>query len=289
VLLVGLGVGLGPRLFGTGPAPLDTEAPAEPVEEPAGEPGTTRTRPADGMLMVHVPGGTFQMGSAEGDPDAEVDEFPQHPVTLDGFWIDHHEVTNTQYRQCAEAGACQAPPEACDYGGFDQAHRADHPVLCVDWYGAAAYCEWAGARLPTEAEWEYAARGPERRIYPWGNTFDGRYLNSCDINCPADWKDGSYDDGYAMTAPVGRNQFGASWCGALDMAGNVWEWVADRYGSYSDAGQVNPVGPATGDGLVRGGGWGSMPSSFRTAQRHEHAPELSDDDIGFRCVVVPGE
>jgi formylglycine-generating enzyme required for sulfatase activity len=277
-LLVGLGVGLGPRLFGTSPAPPDTEAPVEPVEEPAGEPGMTWTRPADGMVMVHVPGGTFQMGSAEGDPDAEVDEFPQHPVTLDGFWIDHHEVTNTQYRQCAEAGTCQAPPEACDYGGFDQAHRADHPVLCVDWYGAAAYCEWAGARLPTEAEWEYAARGTDNFTYPWGNSPpDNTLLNYA----------GNVED----TTPVGSYPSGASWCGARDLAGNVWEWVADWYGKYQSEALKNPAGPPAGTfKVLRGGSFADGLTCIRAAHRRDDV--LPDDhmaSVGFRCAGQAGE
>jgi len=239
------------------------------------------------------------------------DEQPVHSAVLHGFWIDRTEVTVMQFAAFVQATGYRTTAELTGVGriwvstvgdwqevsGANWRHpegpgsgvQEAHPVVQVSWRDATAYCTWVGGRLPTEAEWEYAARGPERRIYPWGNTFDGMYLNSCDINCPAEWRDGRYDDGYATTAPVGINSSGASWCGVLDMAGNVWEWVRDRYGPYLDTEQVNPVGPATGDGLVRGGGWGSMPSSFRTAQRHKHAPDLCDDDIGFRCVIVPGE
>ena len=133
---------------------------------------------------------------------------------------------------------------------------ADHPVIKVSWYGANAYCQWVEARLPTEAEWEYTARGEQRYIYPWGDTFDGARLNFCDVNCAYDHRETVYDDGYEMTAPVGSYRSGAIWCDALDMAGNVWEWVADWYEDYPSAVQTNPVGPATGDYKVqRAGGW----------------------------------
>jgi len=282
VLLVGLGVGLGPRLFGTSPAALDTGAPVAPVEEPAGEPagepGTTRTRSVDGMVMVHVSGGTFQMGSAEGAPGAEAGEFPQHPVTLDGFWIDQTEVTNRQYRQCEEAGACQAPSSDCEWGGYEHAHRADHPVVCVDWYMAAAYCEWAGARLPTEAEWEYAARGPDNFIYPWGNSPpDNTLLNYA----------GNVED----TTEIGSYLDGASWCGALDLAGNVWEWVADWYGKYVSEALANPAGPPAGTfKVVRGGSFADGPTCIRAAHRyHDLLPDDPRASLGFRCAGQAGE
>ena len=306
VLLLILGVTLGPRLFGATSPPADapaerptdepamapaeapaeqptevptaapTQAPTEPPTEavaggPAIEPGTTWTRPADGMVMVHVPGGTFQMGSDESDPDAEVEEFPQHAVTLDAFWIDQTEVTNTQYRQCVEAGVCQAPPEACDYGGYVHEHRADHPVLCVDWSGAAAYCEWAGARLPTEAEWEYAARGPDSAIYPWGNSPpDSTLLNYAGI----------VDD----TTEVGSYPDGASWCAALDMAGSVWEWVADWYGKHPAEAQTNPTGQPAGEYKVaHGGSYFDGPAYVRAALRFQALPDDRTPSRGFRC------
>jgi formylglycine-generating enzyme required for sulfatase activity len=278
VLLVGLGVGLGPRLFGTGPASLEPEAPAEAVEEPAGEPGTTRTRSVDGMVMVHVPGGTFQMGSAEGDPDAEEIEFPQHAVTLDGFWIDQTEVTNAQYRQCEEAGACQAPSTDCEWGGYEHAHRENHPVVCVDWYMAAAYCEWVGARLLTEAEWEYAARGPDNFIYPWGDSPpDNTLLN--------------YGGNVEDTTEVGSYLDGASWCGVLDLAGNVWEWVADWYGKYTSEALTNPAGPPAGTfKVVRGGSFADGPTCTRAAHRyHDLLPDDPRASLGFRCAGQAGE
>jgi formylglycine-generating enzyme required for sulfatase activity len=165
----------------------------------------------------------------------------------------------------------------------------DFPAIEVSWYGAAAYCSWVGGRLPTEAEWEYAARGPQARLYPWGNTFDGRLANYCDINCAYDWRDTDSDDGFAEWTSVGSFPGGASWCGALDMAGNVWEWVNDwwseDYHAHSPA--DNPQGPDSGTlRVARGGSWfdegrqagascrkGLTPSSYRMHW------------VGFRCVV----
>jgi len=243
------------------------------------------------MVMVYVPGGTFQMGSDEGDPSAGGDEFPQHSVTLDGFWIDQMEVTNAQYRQCVEAGACRAPT-TCNRGEptYGEVARADHPVVCVDWSGAAAYCAWAGARLPTEAEWEYVARGPQGLVYPWGGEFDGARLNYCDANCEESWADGAVDDGYADTAPVGSYPGGVSWCGALDMAGNVWEWVADWWGKYPSEAQTNPAGPEMGGyKVLRGGGWSDNQEYVRAANRNYYPPDARFDHVGFRCVGQPGE
>jgi formylglycine-generating enzyme required for sulfatase activity len=265
------------------PPSAPTEAPTEPpteepYEEPTLEPSITWTRPSDGMVMVHVPGGTFQMGSREGDPDAGGDEFPQHSVTLDGFWIDRTEVTNAQYHQCVEAGACQAPT-MCDWGEptYGETAKADHPVVCVNWSGAAAYCEWAGARLLTEAEWEYAARGPDNFTYPWGNSSpDNTLLN--------------YHGNVGDTTEVGSYSDGASWCGAQDLAGNAWEWVADWYDDYPSEAQTNPTGPETGDDKVlRGGGWHDSQKSVRAANRNHFTPDHRYSDVGFRCVGQPGE
>jgi formylglycine-generating enzyme required for sulfatase activity len=269
--------------------------------------GDAWTRPVDDAAMVYVPGGDFLMGSTEAEIDAAVSqceqvrtvctrsfyehETPQHAVTLDGFWMDRTEVTNAQYRRCVEAGVCRAPT-TCDWGEptFDDASQADHPVGCVDWRGAQTYCEWAGARLPTEAEWEYAARGPEGNIYPWGHTFEGARLNHCDANCESPWADETVDDGYAESAPVGSYPDGASWCGALDLAGNVWEWVADWLGPYPDEAQTNPTGPATGrERVLRGSSWVYDEERFRTSARDFIVPAERDSPIGFRCAVSPGE
>jgi formylglycine-generating enzyme required for sulfatase activity len=257
--------------------------------------GDTWPRPADGMTVVYVPGGTFQMGSTDAEVEAEASqceqkpvnrvycerkfyeyESPQHPVTLDGFWMDRTEVTNARYALCVKDGDCRASHLANDptYSG------ADYPVAGIPWQDAADYCAWAGGRLPTEAEWEYAARGTEGCIYPWGNEFDcaggnfGDDLTDC-------------DDGHAHTAPVARFPAGASWCGALDMAGNVWEWVSDKHGDYPAAAQTNPTGPAEGDrNVLRGGSWGYGRSGVRAAYRYPVPPSANYLGVGFRCVVV---
>jgi Tol biopolymer transport system component len=264
--------------------------------------GDTWIRPADGMTMVYVPAGQFEMGSNDDDVGYAMqlcneyrddcqrqwyeNEQPVHMVALDGFWIDKYEVTNAQYQMCVEAGGCQAPT-TCNWGTptYGKADKADHPVVCVDWQGAQDYCEWAGGRLPTEAEWEYAARGAARNVFPWGDTFDGTLANFCDTNCTQDWKNSGYDDGYSQTAPVGSYPDGISWCGAEDMAGNVWERVSDWYDSdyYRVSPAENPVGPSSGEYRVaRGGSWrdGSLPAAFRY---YSGVPSLRTSNVGVRC------
>jgi formylglycine-generating enzyme required for sulfatase activity len=243
----------------------------------------TWTRPVDKMVMVYVPAGEFEMGSTEGRDN----EQPVHAVALDGFWIDQAEVTNAQYRRCVEAGACQAPM-TCDWGEptYEDLSKADYPVVCVDWYGAQTYCEWAGARLPTEAEWEYAARGPEGFIYPWGDEFDCSLGNFDDETQVDDHVNpgGEGCDGYVKTAPVESFPGGASWCDALDMAGNVWEWVADWYRDYPSGRQVNPMGPSSGSVRVqRGGSWYNPLDCMRGAYRDVSPPDVTSDNWGFRC------
>jgi formylglycine-generating enzyme required for sulfatase activity len=147
-----------------------------------------------------------------------------------------------------------------------------------------------GGRLPTEAEWEYAARGQEGTLYPWGNTFDGTRLNYCDLSCTNPWRDETIDDGYAESAPVGSYSNGASWCGALDMAGNVWEWVADWVGYYPASAQANPTGPATGEEKVlRGSSWVYDRERVRTSARDFIKPDERDSPIGFRCAIPAGQ
>ena len=257
--------------------------------------GRTITRAQDGMEMVFVPAGEFQMGSTdeeveqawqmckEHQPDCLRELFEGergvHTVALDGFRLDRTEVTNAQYRLCVEAGACDPSQDEVKWDVY-----GDNQPVGVDWNRAQTYCQWAGARLPTEAEWEYAARGPEARIYPWGDTFDGTKLNFCDKNCPQEWADESVDDGYDVTAPVGSYPDGASWCGALDMAGNVWEWVADWHGDYTAGRQVNPTGPASGQRkVVRGGPCTFVGVGNRGAFRAGIDPGLSYFLLGVRC------
>jgi formylglycine-generating enzyme required for sulfatase activity len=261
-----------PPTFTVTPTPALTDTPFPTVSLPSF--GDIWTRPADGMVQVYVPAGEFQMGSTTYD-----DEEPVHTVALDGFWLDRTEVTNAQYQKCVAAGDCEVSRCASDsnYNGATQ------PVVCVSWHDAVAYCEWAGGRLPTEAEWEYAARGPEALTYPWGNTWDcarGNFNADCGF------------DSYDYTAPVGSFPEGASWVGARDLSGNVWEWVADWYGSYPSGRQVNPAGPQSGSyRVLRGGSWGNNENHVRGANRLGSAPSNTFDNYGFRCGVsaAPGE
>jgi formylglycine-generating enzyme required for sulfatase activity len=264
------------------------------VGSPLAALGDTRVRDADGMTMIYVPGGTFRMGSTDAQVEDEasqceqnpvnrvycerkfyVYEAPQHPVTLGSFWMDRTEVSNGQYARCVQDGACRVSRLASDptYNGDD------YPVAGIPWQDAMDYCTWAGGRLPTEAEWEYAARGAEGRIYPWGDAFDcaggnfGDDLTGC-------------DDGHARTAPVASFPDGASWCGALDMAGNVWEWVSDKFGDYPAEAQTNPTGLADGElNLLRGGSWGYGRNGVRAAYRYPVPPSADYLGVGFRCVV----
>jgi formylglycine-generating enzyme required for sulfatase activity len=259
------------------------------------------------------------------------EEQPAHTVALDGFWIDRTEVTNEQYTaflneegnqtvklpnpiKCSgnqqswtvEDLAWLHPGYACWPSSNHMIERVgneyrpingytDHPVLYVTWHGAAAYCQWAGARLPTEAEWEYAARGPDGRVFPWGDELDGTRMNYCDASCAVGWVGGGgnelFDDDHARTAPVGSYLEGGSWCGALDMAGNALEWVADWYGWYPSGRQENPTGPSTGDyRVLRGGFWAAGWIHARTTGRSGVDPYWGANDTqGFRCAASSDE
>lgn len=242
----------------------------------------TMTRSTDDMVMVHVPEATFAL-SERGTGGKGT-----HEVKLDDFWIDKTEISNAHYRQCVETGACQSPT-TCAWGEptYNEPSHANHPVICVSWQMASSYCEWAGGRLPTEAEWDYAARGPERYSYAWGNVFDASNLNFCDVNCSkADSPYRENDDGYEFTAPVGSYPSGASWCGALDMSGNVWEWTSDWFSAYPAGFLENPTGPNDGDErVIRGGSWYDNPDFLRADHRHPFNPNDHNHLIGFRCVL----
>ncbi len=272
--------------------PTFTLVPPTPTSGPVA--GATMMWEKDESEMVYAPAGEFLMGFSESDveairaisPEAEFSvegEKPQHEVFLDAFYIDKYEVTNARYRKCVEAGACNAPSDTAYYGNADY---AQHPVVYVSWYDANAYCRWAGKRLPTEAEWEKAARDNEEYTWPWGNTLDGNRVNFCDKNCPEWWKHAPVDDRYAHTAPVGSYPEGASPYGALDMAGNVWEWVADWYDPdyYSQSPAQNPPGPDSGsEKVVRGGSWLNGFTDIRARYRYKAVPTLRGKDFGFRC------
>jgi len=260
--------------------------------------GSTRTRDSDGMVMVYVPAGQFAMGSTASEVDRALqqcsdfrvacivdqfdDEMPSHLATLAAFWLDGTEVANAQYHRCVEAGRCT--PTSCPE---DAAVNGDtQPVVCLSWDQAGAYCAWAGGRLPTESEWEYAARGTARLTYPWGNDFDSTRASYCDASCPFSWADMQSGDGYTQTAPVGSFPTGASWCGALDMAGNAWEWVQDWYAPYTSEPVINPVTEQGASGRVlRGGSWDLDPAFLRSAVRNWGEPAASSNVTGFRCVV----
>jgi len=280
----------------TTPTPTATATPTPthtPTITPTPPPklGDTWIRSGDGMTLVYVPAGEFQMGStteqfryavslcvADGNTSNACqalfkDEMPAHTVVLAAFWIDQTEVTNSQYQKCVTSGVCRASAYQNDktYGEMDS------PVVGVDWADAQVYCAWVGGRLPTEAQWEYAARGPEGWIYPWGNDWRAEDVN-CYTNC---------NDEYDAVAPAGSFPQAASWVGALDMAGNVWEWVADWAGDYSSARQENPLGPSEGDArIVRGGGWNTLQRSVRTTNRHWLVPTSRVNYVGFRCVIA---
>ena len=272
------------------PAPTVTATPTTTsIPSPTPIAIVTQVAEKDSMALVYIPAGEFKMGSSRADdPETFEEELPQHIVYLDEYWIDQTEVTNAQYAMCvADNGACTPPKDNISLtrsSYYDNPVYGNYPVIYVSWSQADAYCTWAGRHLPTEAEWEKAARGPEGPIYPWGNTFDGTMLNYCDVNCFNPWK-GPFDDGYTETSPVGDYPEGASVYGALDMTGNVYEWVADWYGPYSRVDQANPTGPASGtEHIIRGGSWGDDSAHVRTAVRsHIIDPDFRENFIGFRC------
>ena len=262
--------------------PKPTPTPAEPA------PGTVRE--FGGISFVYVPAGEFLMGSTDDDAEGRSDEKPQRTVYLDAYWIMQTEVTNEQYGRCVVSGDCREP----NNDAWKDNDFATHPVTDVSWDYAVSYATWLSSdaeqtvRLPTEAEWEKAARGADGRIYPWGNEWDASNVNYCDSNCEFDWQDEKRDDGYAGTAPVGSYSGGASPYEALDMAGNVWEWTLDWYDSdyYAYGSARNPIGPDSGDfHVVRGGAWNVNLLGVRAADRRRLNPVYRSSNLGLRLVV----
>lgn len=252
------------------------------------EAGDVWVNPRDGKAMVYVPAGVFLMGSPDGEGDE--DERPQRAVYLDAFWIDKTEVTNAEYTRFMAATGHRAPYFLPKRWNSKQYDHPDQPVVGVGWDDAVAYAQWAGKRLPAEAEWEKAARGTDGCTYPWGNVWDVVQNRRCNFSDEQSRLGSTpVDDGYDCPAPVGRYPTGASPYGCLDMAGNVWEWCSDWYSPdyYADAPLRNPRGPESGGyRVIRGGSWAYEASSLRCATRDSAYPECRQfDDGGFRCVL----
>ncbi len=215
--------------------------------------------------MVFIPAGEFTMSSNDSA------DGPAHIVFLDAYYIDRYEVTNAEYGDFMKATGHKAPKHSSD----SKYNQADHPVVGVSWHDAVAYAKWKGKRLPTEAEWEKAARGTDRRKYAWGDEWDAGKCNAEGTN-----------DGYEHTAPVGCYSDGESPYGCYDMAGNVWEWCADWYGrEYFETGnRRNPKGPAKGRSrALRGGSWRSDGKGVLCVSVKGMAPSFRHDSFGFRC------
>jgi formylglycine-generating enzyme required for sulfatase activity len=256
--------------------------------------------------MAAIPGGKMFMGARDLMEAAK----PPHEVTVAGFCLDKTEVTTRAYLACAEKGECERPLEKVSWPGIEDKlvklysglcnaghkDRMEHPINCVAWSMADVFCKKRGARLPTEAEWEFAARGSRQRKYPWGDDAPSpKHLNGCGREC-ATWfasKGGEHetmyegDDKFPGTAPVGSFPAGASEAGVLDLAGNVWEWTHDWYAPYTAEPITDPKGPDTGTQRVARGGdfTGSQPDWARPAYRWKTDPDTFSHGIGFRCAA----
>ena len=266
------------------PSKTPTKTPTrKPTKTPTQAPIQIRTttREIDGMEMVYVPAGEFEMGGS--DADAWDDEKPVHTVDLDAYWIDKYEVSNAQYALCVADGDCTKPEFTSSFtrsSYYGNPEYDNYPVIYVSWHQAQAYCQWAGGDLPTEAQWEKAARGTDGRTYPWGNESP-----TCQL---ANYDSGNNNYCVGDTSPVTNYEKGASPYKALNMAGNVWEWVGDRYASdyYSNSPAENPTGSTSGSfRVIRGGSWYNLNWGIRAAIRSDDDPTSTLSYIGFRCAL----
>jgi serine/threonine-protein kinase len=286
--------------------PTSTSAPtAEPSVTPTAVPPTRTPAPTlafsgepaigltltgdDGATLVFVPQGDFSMGAGADQlleacgrfrSDCRREWFtniePERTVTLDAFWMDETEVTNKMYKACVDAGKCAPPFQSNSYTRkkyFDNPRYDEYPVIYISWYQAEAYCEYAGRRLPTEAEWEKAARGTDGRLFAWGANPPHKTLLNYGLNV-------------GDVTPVKKYPGGVSPYGAYDMLGNAWEWVADWYDEnyYQTAPSINPLGPELGTFKVsRGSAWTYYDFDTFVTDRYGNNPATTNNVIGFRC------
>lgn len=264
LLCVGLNV---PVLFANEPA----------AHDPAGP-----TMGKDGAPMIVISAGSFPMGVPSGDRDGGRDEYPRHDVFVDAFAIDKFEVTNGRYLEFVKSTGHRVPQNPRNptrnlwQGESITESLIDRPAVNVDWFDAEAYCRWAGKRLPTEAEWEKAAKGTSDRRFPWGNVEP----TAKHLNFNQRWI------GEKTLMPVGSYEAGKSPYGIYDMAGNVWEWVNDWYDAryYEKSPSKNPTGPDTGTKkVIRGAGWQNETPTVRIFTRVESDPTVRNESTGFRC------
>ena len=236
------------------------------------------------MPEILIPAGTFMMGcdpENNGGVDCMPDILPLHEVELSAFYIDQFEVSNSQYARCVSQGKCTEPKslgyvDRPDY--YLDPNYADYPVVAVDWKQADAYCRWVGGRLPTEAEWEKAARGKDLRPYPWG--FEPAECSRANFNSGTE---GRCSQG---TTQVGSYPAGASPYGVMDLAGNVWEWTNDWYDwtYYQVSSKKDPMGPVTGyQKIVKGGAWDYSATVMTISYNSDHMPQEFKSSFGFRC------
>ena len=313
-----LAAGVGAAIFAFGKS-KEGPTPVTSASIPSASVSAVPVAPSCPTGMIKIEGGEFFMGSS--DPRALDNEKPAHSVTLSTYCIDRTEVTVAAYKACSDPGKCSPAGKENYFAGFDDlktdakgalnslcnigepSGKAQHPINCIDWEQAANYCMKQGGRLPTEAEWEFAARGPDGRAYPWGDEApSARFINACGTECTSWGKknhlDGiatfapmyKEDDKFATTAPVGSFPDGKSRYGLVDVVGNVWEWTGDFYAEYTKDAQKDPTGPKSGDEgrVARGGAWnGSDPSWVRPTFRFHFPPGNRSYGVGFRCAATP--